>query len=189
MGDSDDQLVARVARGDREACRELVERHLARVLAFATRVLADRTEAEDVAQEVFTRVWTHAASWRPGRGRFTTWLFRVALNLCLDRRARRRDVPLDAAAEPVDPRPTPARDVEDAQVSRLVAREVQALPERQRVALALCHYEGLPGAEAASVMGISVEACESLLARARRTLRARILAVAPDLVEVRRCRS
>jgi RNA polymerase sigma-70 factor (ECF subfamily) len=183
MGETDDDLVARVARADHEACRQLVDRHLRRIVAFSARVLGSPDEAEDVAQEVFTRVWTHAGSWEPGRALFTTWLFRVALNLCRDRLARRREGPLDDAGEPPDPRPTPAEQLEDAQVRRVVTREVDALPERQRTALALCHYQGLRNIEAAAIMELSVEALESLLARARRTLRERLRPLAPELLE------
>jgi len=172
----------RVARGDRDACRLLVERHLRRVVAFAARVLASPSEAEDVAQEAFARVWTGAASWRPGAARFTTWLHRVVLNLCLDRLARRREAPLEDAPEPADPAPTPAGQLEEADVTRVVTREIGCLPERQRAALALCHYQGLRNNEAAEIMGITVEAVESLLARARRTLRERLRPLAADLL-------
>jgi RNA polymerase sigma-70 factor (ECF subfamily) len=181
MGVADEELMLRVGRGDREACRLLVERHLGRVVAFAGRVLGDRSDAEDVAQEVFARVWTSAATWRPD-ARFTTWLHRVATNLCLDRLARRREAPLDDAPEPVDPHPTPAGRLEGAEVTRVVGREIAALPERQRIALALCHYQGLRNDEAAAIMEITVDALESLLARARRTLRARLQPLAPELL-------
>jgi RNA polymerase sigma-70 factor (ECF subfamily) len=99
--------MVRVGQGDALACRALVARHLPRIVGFAGRLLGDRSEAEDVAQEVFMRVWTHAAGWRP-EARVTTWLHRVAINLCADRRKGRRAVPpasLDAVAEPVDPAP------------------------------------------------------------------------------------
>lgn len=182
MGDPDEHLVLRVGRGDGDACRALVERHLGRVVALAARVLGSAAEAEDVAQEVFTRVWTSAGSWRPGAARFTTWLHRVALNLCLDRLARRREAPLESAPEPVDPGPTPAARLEEAEVRQRVGREIAALPERQRVALALCHYEGLRNIEAAEIMGVTVEALESLLARARRTLRERLEETASELL-------
>lgn len=172
----------RVGRGDGDACRQLVERHLVRVVAFAARVLTSPSEAEDVSQEAFARVWTSAASWQPGRARFTTWLHRVVLNLCLDRLARRREAPLEEAPEPHDPQPTPAARLEEADVTRVVTREIAALPERQRIALALCHYQGLRNDEAAEVMGITVEAVESLLARARRTLRDRLRPIAADLL-------
>jgi len=179
---ADEELMLRVARGDRDACGLLVERHLRRVVAFAARVLASPSEAEDVAQEAFARVWTGAASWRPGVARFTTWLHRVVLNLCLDRLARRREAPLDDAPEPADPAPTPAGQLEEADVTRVVTREIECLPERQRTALALCHYQGLRNDEAAEIMGITVEAVESLLARARRTLRERLRPLAADLL-------
>jgi RNA polymerase sigma-70 factor, ECF subfamily len=181
MGESDDDLVARVARADHDACRQLVDRHLRRVVGFATRVLGNSQEAEDVAQEVFTRVWMHAGSWTPGRARFTTWLFRVALNLCRDRLGR-REVPLDDAFDPPDPTPTAAERFEEADMRRLVTQAVGALPERQRTALALCHYQGLSNIEAAEVMELSIEALESLLARARRTLRERLRPLAPELL-------
>jgi RNA polymerase sigma-70 factor (ECF subfamily) len=179
---ADEELMLRVARGDRDACRLLVERHLGRVVSFAARVLASPSEAEDVAQEAFARVWTSAASWKPGLARFTTWLHRVVLNLCLDRLARRREAPLDDAPEPADPAPTPAGQLEEAEVTRVVTREIGSLPERQRTALALCHYQGLRNDEAAEIMGITVEAVESLLARARRTLRERLRPLAADLL-------
>jgi RNA polymerase sigma-70 factor (ECF subfamily) len=182
MGDPDGLLVHRVGGGDREAFRALVERHLGRVVAFAARVLGSGAEAEEVAQEVFARVWARAGRWRPGDARFTTWLHRVALNLCLDRMARRREAPLEHAPEPEDPRPTPVERLEAAELAQRVAREVAALPVRQRTALTLCHYQGLPNVEAAEIMEISVEALESLLARARRTLKTRLEAVAPDLL-------
>ena len=86
---SDDELVARVANGDETACRLLVDRHLSRVIAVARRMLGNQSDAEEVAQEVFLRVWTHADRWEPGRAQFSTWLHRVATNLCLDRLRRR----------------------------------------------------------------------------------------------------
>jgi RNA polymerase sigma-70 factor (ECF subfamily) len=181
MGVADEELMLRVGRGDRDACRLLVERHLGRVVAFAARVLGSPSEAEDVAQEAFARVWTSAGSWRPA-ARFTTWLHRVTLNLCLDRLGRRREAPLEDAPEPTDPRPSAGDRMEEAEVTRAVGREIAALPERQRIALALCHYQGLKNDEAAEVMEITVEALESLLARARRTLRDRLQPVAAELL-------
>src|SRR5262245_11478864 len=128
MGAADEELMPRVGRGGGEAWRLLGERHPGRGVAFASRVLGSPSEAEDVAQDVFARVWTSAASWRPGSARLTTWLHRVALNLCLDRLARRRESPLEDAPEPVDDRPTPAGRLEDAEMTRLVQDEIAALP-------------------------------------------------------------
>jgi RNA polymerase sigma-70 factor (ECF subfamily) len=182
MEEPDETLMVRVGAGDREACRVLVERHLGRLVAFATRVLGSRAEAEDVSQEVFLRVWSNARRWRPGPARLTTWLHRVTLNLCLDRLARRQHAPLDSVPEPVDPRPTGAAVLHEREIGWHVNMQLMNLPDQQRIAITLCHYQGLGNAEAATVMGISVEALESLLARGRRTLRARLSTVAPALL-------
>jgi RNA polymerase sigma-70 factor (ECF subfamily) len=180
--ESDETLMARAGRGDREACGSLVARHLGRVVAFAGRVLGDRNAAEDVAQEVFLRLWTHAGRWQPGRARLGTWLHRVALNLCLDRLARRRERPLDEAGEPPDPQPSATALVEARDIGRHVNEEMMNLPSQQRIAITLCHYQGFSNLEAAEVLDVSVEALESLLARGRRTLRARLRDRAPALL-------
>jgi RNA polymerase sigma-70 factor (ECF subfamily) len=174
MEESDETLMPRVGEGDHEACRTLVERHLGRIVAFAARTLGTPADAEDVAQETFVRLWSSARRWRPGRARLTTWLHRVALNLCLDRLGRRREAPLESAPEPIDPAPPPVVLLERQAVGQRVNRELAALPPQQRLAITLCHYQGLGNVEAAEVMSVSVDALESLLARGRRTLRARL---------------
>jgi RNA polymerase sigma factor (sigma-70 family) len=169
--DPDQALIARVAAGDAAAIQTLVARKLPRMLALARRMLGDPGEAEDVAQEVFLRVWKQAGAWRPGGGKFDTWMHRVALNLCYDRLRRRREQP---TADPPDrPDPAPGADLvmEAAELSVRVEAAVAALPERQREAVVLCHYQELSNIEAAGLMGVSVEALESLLARGRRSLR------------------
>lgn len=178
----DQELMLRVGRGDREACRVLVERHLDRVLAFTERTLGNRSEAEEVTQEVFTRVWTHADRWRPTAAKLTTWLFRVAMNLCLNRIARRRETSLEAVAEPIAETPSPALSLERKEIGIHVGKALQSLPERQRIAITLCHYEGWKNTEAAEIMDLSVEAVESLLARGRRGLKARLAELAPALL-------
>jgi RNA polymerase sigma-70 factor (ECF subfamily) len=179
---SDDTLVARVAAGDALACRELAERHLGRIVSFGYRMLGNRDDAEDVAQEVFVRLWTHAARWQPGGARLSTWLHRVAFNLCRDHRARARERPLESAADPPDPRPSPVMMLHERDIACHVGTALESLPERQRAAIALCHYQGLGNIEAAEVMEISVDALESLLARGRRGLRARLAGVAAGLL-------
>jgi RNA polymerase sigma factor (sigma-70 family) len=182
--DSDDLLMARVARGDPAACQTLVERHLSRIVAFAARTLGDPSAAEDVAQEVFTRVWMHAKRWRPGPARLTTWLHRIAFNLCMDQASRQRGAALDDVPELPDCRYDGARIAEDHDLQAHVTAALRTLPESQRAAIILCHYQGFPNGEAAAVLGISVEALESLLARGRRALRERLRAVAPALLGV-----
>jgi RNA polymerase sigma-70 factor (ECF subfamily) len=183
VDESDDDLMRQVANRDQDACRALVDRHLGRIVAFAARTLGDPAEAEDVAQETFLRLWSHAARWQPGAARLTTWLHRVALNLCLDRLRRRPHVPLDDAPEPVDPSPEMSTVLHRRDVAQRVREELTRLTDAQRAALTLCHYQGVRNYEAADMMGITVEALESLLARARRTLRERLRPVAAQLLE------
>ncbi|PKQ07551.1 MAG: RNA polymerase sigma-70 factor [Alphaproteobacteria bacterium HGW-Alphaproteobacteria-11] len=168
---SDDDLVAAVAKGDEASCRLLMERHLPRMVALARRMLGNQADAEDVAQEVFLRVWTHAERWQPGRAQFGTWLHRVATNLCLDRLRKRRPENIDDIPEPASSDPRPDENLERRELAERVEAALQALPERQRTAVVLSHYQGLTNIEAAEILEISVEAVESLLGRARRQLR------------------
>ena len=177
--DPDEDLVSRVGRGDPAAIQALVARKLPRMLALAHRLLGDPVEAEDVAQEAMLRAWRQAPSWRPGKARFDTWLHRVALNLCYDRLRRRREVLTDAPPERADPAPGPDRGVEAAQLGDRVNAALARLPERQREAIVLCHYQELGNIEAAALMDVSVEALESLLSRGRRALRAALADMAP----------
>jgi RNA polymerase sigma-70 factor (ECF subfamily) len=177
--DPDEELLARVADGDPGAVRALVGRKLPRILGLASRMLGDSGEAEDVAQEAFLRVWRQAPKWRPGQAKFDTWLHRVTLNLCYDRLRRRREIATDTPPEQVDEGPAPDRGLLAEDAGRRVARALQALPERQREAIVLCHYQELGNIEAATVMGVTVEALESLLGRGRRALRTALA----DMVE------
>jgi RNA polymerase sigma-70 factor (ECF subfamily) len=169
-GDADDDLVLRAGRGEPQAVRRLIETKLPRVLALARRMLGEPAEAEDVAQETFIRAWKAARTWRPGRARFDTWLHRVAMNLCYDRLRRRGRIQGDPPDRP-DEGPGPDRDLHARDVGRRVDAALAALPLRQREAIVLAHYQELPAVEAAAIMGVSIEALESLLSRARRSLR------------------
>ena len=172
LGDSDDQLLARVAVGDPAATRAMVARKLPRLLSLAGRLLGDAAEAEDVAQEAFLRIWKQASRWRPGEARFDTWLHRVALNLCYDRLRRRRELAFADPPDRADDGPGPDRGLQAADTGRRVGAALQSLPDRQREAIVLCHYQELGNIEAAAAMGVSVEALEGLLGRGRRALRA-----------------
>jgi len=174
LDDPDGDLVRRVGAGDAHAIETLVARKLPRMTALAQRLLGDRTEAEDVVQELFLRVWKNAADWRPGAARFDTWMHRVALNLCTDRLRRRRDVALPETWDALDPQPLADAAMVAEQRSTAVGHALAALAPRQREAIVLTYYQELANRDAAAVMGIGVDALESLLARGRRALKARL---------------
>jgi RNA polymerase sigma-70 factor (ECF subfamily) len=182
VAESDHELMQRIGQGDRDACQLLVERHLNRILAFAERTLGNHSEAEEVAQEVFTRVWLHAARWKRTEALVTTWLFRVTMNLCLNRIAKHRETTLEGRAEPASAGPQPSAEIAEKELSWHVNRALQELPEKQRIAINLCHYEGWKNSEAAEIMDLSLEAVESLLARGRRGLKKKLSAIGPDLL-------
>lgn len=183
--ESDEDLMARAGQGDRLAYARLVERHLGRVHAVARRFLSNATEAEDVAQEAFLRVWTQAPKWRPEGAKFTTWLYRIAVNLCIDRKRKVVPLPLEAAGDPADGKPDGFDAVHGGEVRGAVAAALAALPETQRAAVLLTYYEGLGNVEAASVLNTTVGAVESLLVRARRALKDRLGPVLAGALEDR----
>ncbi len=167
--------MARAGRGDRRAASILVERHTDKIYAVCVRTLRSGAAAEDAAQETFLRLWKNASKWRPQGAKFETWLYRVAMNICLDQlRKRKREAPEEAAPEQVDGALRPDDRLLAAERKRVVDAALETLPARQRVAISLCHYQELSNIEAAEIMGVSVEALESLLARGRRGLRAKL---------------
>ncbi len=175
MHDPDAELMRRAGAGDAGAVNEIVRRHAERIVRVSRRVLGDAAEAEDVAQEVFLRVWKHAANWRTNEAKLATWMHRVMLNLCTDRLRRRREVSDPEAGVAL---PDPGVNAEEGLQARERSARVHAalalLPERQRAAIALCYFEEISNIEAAEALEVSVEALESLLSRARRSLRERL---------------
>ena len=126
------------------------------------------------------RVWTNAPRWRP-EARFRTWLYRVVVNLCLNRKRRAPFASLDAAGDPADPRPDAATQLERDQRDQAIAAAIARLPERQRAAIVLTFHEGLGNAEAAAVLGTTRSAVETLLVRAKRSLRRQLGPLADDV--------
>jgi len=168
----DAALLARYARGDAAAARALTVRLVPRVHAQAFRMLGDSAEAEDVAQEAMMRLWRIAPEWRSGEAKPSTWLYRVVANLCTDRLRKRPrgSVALDAVAEPLDPTPSVEAQMQADARSRALRQALADLPERQRLAVMLRHFEGATNPEIAARLEISTEAVESLTARGKRAL-------------------
>lgn len=170
MDDSDEALMARVARGDERAFQLLARRHLPAMVGLARRILGNGAEAEDVAQEALLRVWTYAPRWKP-LALFRTWLTRVVVNLCLDRKRRAPWVGLEVAGDIADPGPNAGEKVESDERERAVAAAIDKLPARQRSAIVLTYGEGMSNAEVAEILDTSVSAVETLLVRGKQNLR------------------
>ncbi len=164
-------LLARSARGDRRAFDEIVARYGPVALRVAARMAPDRQSAEDIAQEAMVRIWRRAGEFDTRRARFTTWLYRIVVNLCIDLSRKPRPVALPDDFDPVDPSAGAAESVEADERRAALVRAIDELPSGQRAALTLVYDEGLSGAEAARVLGVSTKAVERLLARARARLR------------------
>ena len=169
--DGDAELLQAIAGGDRSAFDRLSRRHLDRAYGVALRMTGSRADADDVVQDVFLRLWQRPDAWRPGQALFSTWLYRVVVNRCLDLKRRPKGADLDSVEEPQDPDANAEDSLLDAERSRALDSAVNQLPERQRAAIVLTYTAGLRNAEAASAMDISVKAFEALLVRAKRELR------------------
>ena len=174
MNDPDDddiQLMASLARGQMEALGELVRRHQANVLGLAHRLLGQQDHAEDVAQEAFLRVRRAARQFRP-EAKFSTWLYRIVVNLCQDRLRRLCRAPVELSADRIDARhDEPLDELAARELAERVRRAVASLPERQRTAVLLHRFQQLSHVEIAEVTGWSASTVESLLVRAYRQLR------------------
>ena len=183
LPEGDAALLARVAAGEPGALDRLIARHGHGLTVVAARYLGRMAEAEEVAQEVWLRVWRRAARFDPDRAAARTWLYRIAVNMCIDRLRRRRLhrlVRLDeAAADMPETAPQAQRIVAGRRRLDHVRSEIARQPDRQRMALLLAVGAGLTGEEIAEALGTSRGGAEQLLARARRRLRARI-GKAPD---------
>jgi len=180
-----EDLMARVAKGDEDAFEILVNRHQTSVLNLIYRFIGDRTQAKDLAQEVFIRVWQSAKSYEPN-AKFTTWIYRITANLCFNelKSSRRKkwlqffrfgeDQENTIEEVIVDPSPSPEDLLLSREQSRRISGALQSLPENQRMALILKRYDDLSYQEIAQILGCSVSAVESLLVRAKRNLQEKL---------------
>jgi RNA polymerase sigma-70 factor, ECF subfamily len=178
----DVRLMRLVAGGDTSAFEKVIERHQALVAGTAARMLGSNSDVEDIAQQVFIRVWKSARRYIP-RAKFTTWLLKITRNLVFNelRRAKRRvQIPLqsDPGAEEIplkdETNPAPDASLLEAELQRAIEEAIMQLPESQRMALVLRRYEQLSYEEIAEVLDLSVPAVKSVLFRARTELRSRL---------------
>ncbi|MBZ5612055.1 MAG: sigma-70 family RNA polymerase sigma factor [Acidobacteriia bacterium] len=170
---SDEMLVERTAQGDVRAFEELIERYQDPALRVAFRFVGDPQEAEDLVQETFLRVYRNAHRYNYS-ARFRSWFFQILINLCRDWLKKKKpflfgDPPLVARSEP-----DPSEAIDRERRAMVIRRAIQSLPPNQTLALILCHYEEMSYREASAVLETSEKAIESLLVRARRTLRTRL---------------
>ena len=182
---SSEDLMARIAKGDQDAFEILVNRHQTSVLNLIYRFVGDRTQAKDLAQEVFIRVWQAAKSYEP-KAKFTTWIYRITANRCFNelkssRRKKwfsfnRSDEDGEHAFEETlaDSAPSAEDLLLEKERSRQISDALQNLPDNQRMALVLKRYDDLSYQEIAQIIGCSVSAVESLLVRAKRTLQEKL---------------
>ena len=171
----DHELLALIQNGSHDAFAALVRRHTERFYRLAYRHVQNRETAEDIVQDAFLKLWEDPGRWQPERNsKFTTWFYRVVVNLCLDWQKKKRPSVLDD--EVPEPKGEAALDIAAIrrQEQRLLEQEIAALPERQRQAVNLCFAEGLSNQEAAEVIGVRLKALQSLIMRAKATLRERM---------------
>nr|GAJ37001.1 RNA polymerase sigma factor sigW [Bradyrhizobium sp. DOA9] len=169
--DEDSELLDKLATGDEVAFRMLVERHIDRAYAIALRIVGNAADAEDVVQDSMLKIWSHRGRWQHGRAKFSTWLYRVISNRCIDLRRKPRTENVEAVPEVADNQPGAVELIERNELNDMLELAMQRLPEQQRVAVILSYHENMSNGEIAQVMDTTVAAVESLLKRGRQQLR------------------
>lgn len=167
---SDENLIEQTAQGDICAFESLIERHQTAALRVAFRFVGDSAESEDLVQEAFFRVFRNAKHYNH-TARFRTWFYHILMNLCRDRLKKKKPLLFGDLPELASDAPDPCVAMDRTSRFLLVAAAIADLPQNQRLSLILCHFEEMSYREAAAVLAISEKAIESLLVRARRTLR------------------
>lgn len=172
----DDQtLLHRIRERQHDAFSELVCRHVKRFYSIAYRILNNKDEAEDIVQEAFLKLWDKPELWdRTRHVKFTTWFYKIVTNLCLDHNKKKRPVSLPEVLHIIDGKPNEIELLEQRQKQAMLENFIRELPERQQLALNLCFYEGLSNKEAAEIIDIKVKALQSLIMRAKITLKEKI---------------
>ena len=171
----DKSLMCQIQEGSHEAFATLVDRHSNRFYRIAYRLVSSKDDAEDIVQDAFLKLWNRPNLWDPGKGaKFTTWFYRVVINMCLDHRKKKKLINLSEDIELADENPGPDVLFDEHQEQVLLEQFIYELPERQQLAINLCYYEGLSNNEAAQIIGVTVKALQSLVMRAKTTLKYKV---------------
>jgi RNA polymerase sigma-70 factor (ECF subfamily) len=169
--DEDSELLDKLATGDEAAFRMLVERHIDRAYAIALRIVGNAADAEDVVQDTMLKIWSHRGRWQHGRAKFSTWLYRVISNRCIDLRRKPRNENVETVPEVADGQPGAVEIIARNELNDMLELAMQRLPEQQRIAVIFSYHENMSNGEIAQVMDTTVAAVESLLKRGRQQLR------------------
>jgi len=164
------ELMQLVARRDIAAYRKLIGKYLNYSVRFAERMVGDYGAAEDIAQETALKIWNEAPRWQP-KAKFSTWLYQILLNACIDYKRKKRPVSLPDADALYDESPGAAEMAMAKEQAATVKRALAKLPGRQRAALVLCYYEEMSNQKAAEIMEINIGTLQQLLFRARQNLK------------------
>jgi len=169
--DSDTDLVPGLKAGDERSLGLLMDRHMNTIHSLAFYMLGDQMMAEDITQTVFLKTWTHVKDWHPGRAKLITWMRRVATNACLDTLKKKKPVYTDKVPDMSDDADTPFEALARHEQAGRVKAALGRLPHNQCAAMTLSYYQGVSQKEGAAILDISESAYESLLSRARKTLK------------------
>lgn len=172
---TDEELMQAVCRGDQSAYQAIVKLHLTPISHYVYRILGNQKDTEDITQEVFLKLWTSAEKYNGEKAKLTTWLHRIAHNLCIDYLRKHGRVQTREDFEEEAGEVEHNGEDENAEKIKLLNKAIAGLPENQRSALTLCHYQGFSNKEAAAIMNTSVKALESAIARAKRSLRNQLI--------------
>ncbi len=175
MGEAD--LVERMVTGDEEAYRILLDHHLPSLSRYVTRMMGNSTDAEDIVQETFIRLWTQGSRYDSSAARLSTWLHNIAHNLCIDHFRKHGRMVLEEHPDDFSDEDEPTDHLVETQRTMHIGQCLMQLAERQRSAIIMCHYQGMSNRDAAAILDVSVDALESLMARGRRKLRKLLIAL------------
>jgi len=171
----DEFLIKLIQEGRHDAFAEIVNRHSKRFYNIAYRFIFNKDDAEDIVQEAFIKLWEKRLNWNPNKeAKFTTWFYKVVVNLCIDHNRKKNPEPLSEEMILADKQQGHEAVMEEKQKQLMLERFMRELPERQQLALNLCFYEGISNQEAAEIIGVNLKALQSLIMRAKMTLKERV---------------